>query len=64
MWLSTSLLGNVEMEMTSFPNENSDASGEYIGDTWYYVYDLEVAKEQIYDFIYNDILPVEPDTQE
>ena len=64
MWLSTSLLGNVEMEMTSFPNENSDASGETISGTWYYVYDLDVAKQQIYDFIYNDIPPVPPDTEE
>lgn len=64
MWLSTALLGDVQMEMTSFPNENSDAAGEYIGDVWYYVYDLDVAKQQIYDFIYNDILPVEPTTEE
>ena len=64
MWLSTALLGDVQMEMTSFPNENSDAAGEYIGDVWYYVYDLDVAKQQIYDFIYNDIPPVEPTTEE
>lgn len=64
MWLSISLLGDVQMEMTSFPNENSDASGETISGTWYYVYDLDVAKQQIYDFIYNDILPVQPDTEE
>ena len=61
MWLSTILLGNVEMEMTSFPNQNSDASGDYIGDTWYYVYDLDTAKQQIYDFIYNDVPPVQPE---
>ena len=64
MWLSTALLGEVQMEMTSFPNENSDAAGEYIGDVWYYVYDLDVSKQQIYDFIYNDILPVEPGAEE
>ena len=57
----TTLLGNVQMEMTSFPNENSDASGDYIGDTWYYVYDLDTAKQQIYDFIYNDVPPVQPE---
>ena len=61
MWLSTILLGNVEMELTSFPNQNSNASGEYIGDTWYYVYDLDTAKQQIYDFIYNDVPPAEPE---
>ncbi len=59
MWLSLSLLGDVEMEMASFPNDNSNASGQTISGIWYYVYDLDVAKQQIYDFIYNDIPPVE-----
>ena len=49
------------MELTSFPNQTSNASGEYIGDTWYYVYDLDTAKQQIYDFIYNDVPPAEPE---
>lgn len=49
---------NVQMKEMAFPNSQSnEAHGEaaFVGTTWFYIYDLDVAKKQLYDFIYNDI---------
>ena len=41
-----------EFEQLSVPNENIPSAGKTIGGVWYYTYDLDTARNEIYDFIY------------
>lgn len=43
-----------EIVQLSIPNENISSSGKIIGGVWYYVYDLNAAKSEIRDFIYEE----------
>ena len=56
MGLATIMFGSVTMEELSFPNENSNARGGifYSDGAWYYEYDLDVASQQLHQFIYED----------
>lgn len=45
------LLSAPDFEQLSIPNDNISSSGKTINGGWYYVYDLETAKQEIYDFI-------------
>ena len=46
------VLFSPEFEQLSIPNENVPSSGKTIGGVWYYTYDLDTARNEIYDFIY------------
>lgn len=46
------VLSSPEFEQLSIPSENITASGKTIGGVWYYVYDIEKAKTEIEDFIF------------
>lgn len=46
------VLTTPEFEQLSIPNENIPASGRTIRGVWYYVYDIEKAKTEIKDFIF------------
>lgn len=48
------VLTTPEFEQLSIPNENIPASGKTIKGTWYYVYDIEKAKTEIKDFIFEE----------
>lgn len=48
MWAVTS---SPKIENLSIPNENIKSSGKIIRGVWYYVYDLEAAKNEIKNFI-------------
>lgn len=56
MGLATIMFGSVTMEEMAFPNENSNARGGifYSDGAWYYEYDLDVASQQLHQFIYED----------
>ncbi len=54
---SIMLKSGIAMEMVGFPHEYSEAEGQIINGTWYYVYDLELASDMIHKFIYEDIHP-------
>lgn len=56
MGLATIMFGSVTMEEMSFPNENSNARGGifYSDGAWYYEYDLDVASQQLHQFIYEE----------
>ena len=56
MGLATIMFGSVTMEEMSFPNANSNARGGifYSDGDWYYEYDLDVASQQLHQFIYED----------
>lgn len=41
-------------EQLSVPNENIPSSGKMISGVWYYVYDLDTAKKEIHDFIFEE----------
>ena len=43
-----------EFEQLSIPNDNVPSSGKTISGVWYYVYDLNTAKKEIHDFIYEE----------
>ena len=43
-----------EFEQLSIPNENVPSSGKIINGVWYYVYDLNTAKKEIRDYIYEE----------
>lgn len=45
------LTASPEFEQLSIPNKNFPSSGQMIGGVYYYVYDLELAKKDIHDFI-------------
>lgn len=40
-----------EFEQLSLPNNNVVGKGSIVGGVWYYVYDLDKAKQEIHDFI-------------
>lgn len=46
------VLTTPEFEQLSIPNDNIPASGKTIRGVWYYVYDIEKAKTEIEDFIF------------
>ena len=49
---------NVQLQQMAFPNSQSNAAhgdAAMVDGKWFYIYDLNVAKRQLYDFIYNDI---------
>ena len=54
---SWAVLKKPEIETLSLPNEPCNAKGKIIKRVWYYVYDLEAAKNEIVNFVYNDISP-------
>ena len=43
-----------EIEQLSIPNENISSSGKTIKGVWYYVYDLDSAKSEIHDYIFEE----------
>lgn len=45
------LLWGTDFEQLSIPNDSVKASGKTIGGVWYYVYDIEKAKQEIKNFI-------------
>ncbi len=51
---SWGLVSSPEFEQLSVPNENIPSSGKIIRGVWYYVYDLETAKKDIKDFIFEE----------
>lgn len=51
MW---ALINSPEFEQLSIPNDNVKGSGKTIGGVWYYVYDIESAKNEIKDFIFGE----------
>lgn len=51
---SWGLVASPEFEQLSVPNENIPSSGKIINGVWYYVYDLETAKKNIKDFIFEE----------
>lgn len=56
MGLATIMFGPVTMEEMAFPNDNSNARGGifYSDGAWYYEYDLDVASQQLHQFIYEE----------
>ena len=48
------VLSSPEFEQLSIPNSNISASGQTIGGVWYYVVDIEKAKAEIKDFIFEE----------
>ena len=48
------ILNTPEIEQLGIPNENISSSGKMIGGVWYYVYDIETAKKEIKDFIFEE----------
>ena len=48
------ILSSPEFEQLSIPNDNVPSSGKIIKGVWYYVYDLNTAKSEIRDFIYEE----------
>ncbi len=56
MGMATIMFSPVTMEEMAFPNENSNARGGifYADGAWYYEYDLDVASQQLHQFIYEE----------
>jgi LCP family protein required for cell wall assembly len=54
---SIMLKPGISMEMVGFPHKYSEAGGQTINGTWYYVYDLDLASDMIHKFIYDDVHP-------
>lgn len=50
MW---AVLSGPEIEQLSIPNSNFSSRGGTIGGVWYYIYDLDEASSDIYDFIFD-----------
>lgn len=49
---------NLQLVEMAFPNSKTDYAkkpNDTINGTWYFIYDLDVAKVQLHNFIYNDI---------
>lgn len=61
MW---AVAASPEIVNLSIPNDNIKSSGQIIRGVWYYVYDLETAKQEIKDFIFEtgNYAPVEENT--
>lgn len=43
------------LEQAAFPNDYIHSAGEIINGGWYYVYDLEQARDMLHQYIYEDI---------
>ncbi len=48
------LVASPKFEQLSIPNENVPSSGKTIKGVWYYVYDLDTAKKEIHDFLFEE----------
>lgn len=48
-------LKDLSLEQAAFPNDYIHSEGQTIGGAWYYVYDLEQAKDMLQQYIYEDI---------
>ena len=48
------VLSSPEIEQLSIPNDNVPSAGKTIKGVWYYVYDIDKAKNEIYSFITAD----------
>ncbi len=48
------ILNSPQFEQISLPNDNVKGTGKTIGGVWYYVYDIESAKKEIKDFIFEE----------
>lgn len=46
---------DLTLEQAAFPNDYIASTGQTIGGVWYYVYDLEQAKDMLRQLIYEDI---------
>lgn len=46
---------NISLEQGGFPNDYIHSEGQIINGAWYYVYDIEQAKDMLHQFIYEDI---------
>lgn len=56
MGMTGILAKSPSMEQLAFPNEHSGSKGGTHSDgVWYYDYDLELAKEQLHKFVYDDL---------
>lgn len=47
--------GGLTLEQAGFPNEYISSEGKTIAGSWYYVYDLEQAKQMLRQYLYEDI---------
>lgn len=47
--------GGLTLEQAGFPNEYIPYEGKTVDGAWYYVYDLEQAKEMLRQYLYEDI---------
>lgn len=48
------LVASPKFEQLSIPNDNIPSSGKMIKGVWYYVYDLDTAKQEIHDFLFEE----------
>ena len=48
------IMSSPEFEQLSLPNDNVPGRGQTIGGAWCYVYDIEAAKQEIKDFIFEE----------
>ncbi len=48
------LVSSPEIEQLSLPNENVPSGGKTINGVWYYVYDTNLAKKELHDFIFEE----------
>ena len=61
---------SLSLDQAAFPNDYIHAEGKIIGTAWYYIYDLEQAKDMLHKYLYEDIpfaeygKPEEEETQE
>ena len=46
------IFASPEFEQLSIPNDNVKGTGRMISGVWYYTYDIDAAKKEIRDFIY------------
>ena len=51
MW---AMVRSPEFEQLSIPNDNFSSRGGMVKGVWYYIYDLEEAKKDIHDFIFEE----------
>ena len=53
--IATVGLKNPSLEQGAFPNDYIQSGGQTIDGVWYYVYDLDQAKDMLHQYIYEDI---------
>lgn len=51
---SWGIIASPKFEQISIPNDNIPSSGKIIKGVWYYIYDLETAKKEIHDFLFEE----------